>query len=115
LVAATLAHPAFFTPVAVHAWASAEDPNAETLKQRDRLWRETQTLRSQGKTAEAITAAEAMLAIERKVLSADDPRLAESLGWLAGLLADRRDFAGARPLYEQALAIRAISTSPPPG
>jgi hypothetical protein len=41
------------------------------LKERDRLWEETQKLYNAGKLAEAITAAEAMLAIERKLLPAD--------------------------------------------
>ena len=53
------------------------------LKERDRLWEQTQKLRAAGKLAEAIAAAEAMLAIERKVLPEDDADLAVSLGWLA--------------------------------
>src|SRR5690349_20293818 len=55
------------------------------LKERDRLWDESQKLQAAGKTAEAIAAAEAMLAIERKVLRAGHTDLAGSLEFLAGL------------------------------
>src|SRR4051794_9353128 len=58
----------------------AADAGAADLKERDRLWGEAQKLRGEGKTAEAIAAAEAMLAIERKLLPADHPDLAVSLG-----------------------------------
>ena len=49
-----------------HGQAAAEDAKAAALKERDRLWEETRKLRAAGKTAEAIAAAEAMLAIERR-------------------------------------------------
>ena len=83
------------TPPAVQGQATIEDPNAAAWKELKRLLGETQKLRAAGKTAEAITAAEAMLVLERKVLPADDPDLAVSLGWLAGLHGDRDDFAAA--------------------
>ena len=82
-------------PAPAHGQAAAEDANAAALKERDRLWEETQKLRAAGKTAEAIAAAEAMLAIERKVLREDDAELAVSLGWLAALQVEREDFAAA--------------------
>jgi CHAT domain-containing protein/Tfp pilus assembly protein PilF len=75
------------------------------LQERDRLWDQTQKLSAAGKTAEALAAAEAMLKIERKVLPADDPDLAVSLGWLAGLYIKREDFATARAARQEALEI----------
>jgi CHAT domain-containing protein/tetratricopeptide (TPR) repeat protein len=88
--------------------AFAQEPGQdakEQLKERDRLRIESQKLRGEGKLAEAIAAAEAMLAIERKVLSADDPDLAVSLGWLAELDLDRDEFAAARTARQEALQI----------
>ena len=71
-------------PAPAHGQAAAEDANAAALKERNRLWEETQKLRAAGKTAEAIAAAEAMLAIERKVSpEVIMPIVADSLG-LAG-------------------------------
>jgi hypothetical protein len=75
------------------------------LKERDRLRNETQRLRREGKLAEAIAAAEAVLAIEQKVLSADHPDVADSLGWLAALNLARDDFAAARAARQDALRI----------
>jgi CHAT domain-containing protein/Tfp pilus assembly protein PilF len=81
-------------------------PDAKAaLKERDRLRNETHRLGSEGKLTEAIAAAEAMLAIERKVLPADDPDLAISLGWLADLHLGRDDFAAARAARQEALQI----------
>jgi CHAT domain-containing protein/Tfp pilus assembly protein PilF len=77
----------------------------EALEQRDRLRTETQKLRGQGKVPEAIAAAEAMLAIERKVLTADHPDLAASLEWLARLHLAREDFAAAKEARTEALEI----------
>src|SRR6516164_5714186 len=68
--------------------ASGQEPSAEAkaaLQERDRLWDQSQKLRDAGKTTEAIAAAEAMLAIERKVLSADHEDTAVTLSWLADL------------------------------
>ena len=66
--------------------AAAEDANAAALKEIEHLAEETRKLRTAGKTAEAIAAAEAMLAIERKILREDDADLlAVSLSWLAEL------------------------------
>jgi len=78
---------------------------AAALKERDRLWGETQKLRAGGKTAEAIAAAEAMLAIERKVLPENHADLAGSLGWLAALHVEREDFAAAKAARHEALDI----------
>jgi hypothetical protein len=66
------------------------------LEERDRLWAETQKLSGEGKIAEAIAAAEAMLAIERKVLPAGHADLIISLDWLTRLHLAREDFAAAK-------------------
>ena len=64
----------------------SSDQAKSQLKERDRLWEESQMLRAQGKLAEAITAAQAMLAIQRiQMLAADHLHLAVTLGWLAQL------------------------------
>ena len=75
------------------------------LKERDRLWDQTQKLRAAGKLSEAIAAAEAMLAIDRKVLPAGHADLAVSLDWLAMIYSDREDFAAAKVARQQALEV----------
>ena len=82
----------------------ADDPQA-ALKKFDRLGDETKKLRAAGKTAEAIAAAEAMLAIERRVAGNDHPVVAQSLGWLAELHVEHEDFAAAKKARQEALAI----------
>ncbi len=103
--------------VALLAWQA--QPAAETaafsqqlsdqaksqLKERDRLRKESQTLGAQGKLADAITAAQATLAIERKVFAADDPDLALSLEWLAQLHLQKNDFPAATAARQEALQI----------
>ena len=95
-VVLVLACQTLFAPAPAHGQAAAADANAVALKERNRLWEETQKLRAAGKTAEAIAAAEAMLAIERKVLPENHAGLAGSLGWLATLQVEREDFAAAK-------------------
>jgi len=92
-------------PAPTHGQAAAEDAKAAALKERNRLWEETQKLRAGGKTTEAIAAAEAMLAIERKVLPEEYVGLADMLGWLAMLHVEREDFAAARAAWREALVI----------
>ncbi len=75
------------------------------LKERDRLWDQSQKLHAAGKLAEATAAAEAALAIERKTLPADQDVLAVSLGRLAGLYLQREDFAAAKAARQEALEI----------
>ena len=59
-----------------------------------------------GKTAEAIAAAEAMLAIERKLLREDHADLlAVALSWLGELQVEREDFTAARAARREALDI----------
>ena len=58
---------------------------------------------------EAIKAVEGKpcdLATREKVLGAEHPDTATNLNNLAGLLHDKRDYAGAEPLYRRGLAIR---------
>ena len=92
-------------PAPAQGQNAAEDANAAALKERNRLWEETQKLRAAGKTAEAIAAAKAMLAIERKVLREDDADLTVSLDWLATLHVGREDFAAAKAARREALEI----------
>ena len=58
------------------------------------------TLRGRGRSSSA------HWRYSEKVLGSEHPSTAMSLNNLAGLLMDQGDFAGARPLYERALAIR---------
>jgi len=94
-----------FAPPPAHGQAAAADAKAAALKERDRLWQQTRKLRAAGKTAEALAAAEAMLAIERRFAGSDHPVVAESLGWLAELHVEREDFAAAKAARREALDI----------
>ena len=82
----------------------SKDAKAD-LKERDRLWDQAQKLRAAGKLAEAIAAAEAMLAIDRKVLPAGHANLAVSLEWLAEMYSERKDFAAAKVAQREALEV----------
>ena len=104
-VVLVLACQTLVAPAPAHGQAAAEDAKAAALKDRNRLWEETRKLRAAGKTAEALAAAEAMLAIERKVLREDDADLAVSLGWLAELQVEREDFAAAKAARREVLDI----------
>jgi tetratricopeptide (TPR) repeat protein/CHAT domain-containing protein len=90
-----LAPKVFLSPPAARGQAAAENPNEAVLKEFKRLAQEAVRLRGEGKTTEAIAAAEALLAIERKILPADHPELVAWLGWLAELHTDREEFAAA--------------------
>ena len=94
-----------FAPAPAQGQAAAEDANAAALKEIKRLAEETQKLRAAGKTAEAIAAAEAMLALDRSHAGGDHPVVAESLGWLAELQVEREDFAAAKVARREALDI----------
>jgi len=82
----------------------AKDAKA-ALKERDRLADQVRKLQAAGKLAEAITTAEAMLAIERTVLPADHDDVIGSLNWLGELHADAEEFAAAKAAQQEALAI----------
>jgi tetratricopeptide (TPR) repeat protein/CHAT domain-containing protein len=75
------------------------------LKERDRYDQESQKLWSGGKLPEAVAAAEKMLAIEREVLGPENDDVAGSLRWLAQLHAEQDDFATARKLGAERLAL----------
>jgi CHAT domain-containing protein/Flp pilus assembly protein TadD len=94
----------------LEAWAPAigsdRTPEAKAaLQERDRLWDQSQKLRAAGKTAEALAAAKAVLAIERKVRPAGHDDLLSSLDWLAKLHAEREDFAAAQTARREVLDI----------
>jgi tetratricopeptide (TPR) repeat protein len=96
----------FLSPPAARGQAGAENPDAEAFQERDRLRKETQRLRREGTTAEAIAAAEALLAIERKLRPAESADVAGALGLLAELHAEREDFAAALAARREALEIQ---------
>jgi tetratricopeptide (TPR) repeat protein len=100
-----LACQTFGIPAPAHGQATAEEAKAAALKERNRLWEETQKLRAAGKTAAALAAAEAMLALERQVLPADSDEVVGALGWLAELHVEREDFAAATAARREALEI----------
>ena len=68
---------------------------AAQLRERDRLWEQARKLAGEGKVAEAIAAAESVLAIERRVLGEDHDDVASALDFLADRQAEREDFAAA--------------------
>jgi CHAT domain-containing protein/tetratricopeptide (TPR) repeat protein len=76
------------------------------LAERDRHEQESRKLRKEGKLPEAVAAAEAMLAIDRKVLGEAHPHYAAGLTHLADVHAGLGDFPEAEKLYLQSLAIR---------
>jgi tetratricopeptide (TPR) repeat protein len=85
--ALTLAPFSLSSPPAA-AQAPAAMPAAERAQletERDKFSEETWRLQSEGKYAEAIVAAEQMLAVERRYLPADEVEIARSLEWLAEL------------------------------
>ena len=97
----------FSLPLSVSPAMSQDvTPEAKSAMQEIlRLWNEPQRLHAAGKLPEAIATAEAMLAIERKVLPTDHPNLAISLDFLADLHFEREDFAAARDARLEALEI----------
>jgi CHAT domain-containing protein len=76
------------------------------LKERNRLSKEANRLQREGKLAEAIAAAEKMLALERQVLGDVHGDVVESLEWLAGMHEQRDDFAAARQARQEVLTLR---------
>jgi tetratricopeptide (TPR) repeat protein len=109
MTAVLLAWVAMLVPHRAHGQAdAAKGESAErtaSRMERDRLWDETRKRRAAGKTAEAFAAAEAMLALDRRRLGSDNAEIAESLGWLAELQAEREDFAAARASRGEALEV----------
>src|SRR6266478_8814972 len=67
----------------------------EKVKERNQLWQEAQKLRADGKLAEATSAAEKMLAIQREVFGNVHPDVAVILQFLAQTHERRDDFPAA--------------------
>src|SRR5271157_3964281 len=84
---------------------SLTDSQKLQLKQRDRLADQTLQLYAQGKLGEAIEAAKAMLAIQRRVLPAGHEDILVSLDWVALLYSEQGNFAAARAARQEALDI----------
>ena len=68
----------------------------EQLKEKDRLWAQSGKLRKEGKTAEAVAAAEKALAIQREVFGNVNADAATILEALAVMDEEREDFEAAR-------------------
>jgi CHAT domain-containing protein/tetratricopeptide (TPR) repeat protein len=91
--------------------AGGEPPPADAARraefqERGRLWQQAQQLRAAGKTAEAIAAGEAMLAIERKLYPQPAEDFAISLDWLGDAELGRESFPQAEKRFREALDIR---------
>ena len=78
----------------------------ERLKDRDRLAKEVEQLKTHGKLLDAIKAAEAMLAIEHEVLGETSEDAIGSLEVLARLHQDREDWAEAKKARSEVLELR---------
>jgi tetratricopeptide (TPR) repeat protein len=78
----------------------------ERLQERNRLWTEVKKLRADGKLAEAVAAAEKVLAIEREVFGKVPADVAGSLEYLAGLHEALEEFEAARTARQEVLAIK---------
>ena len=89
--------------------AAAPPPRvAAALAERDRWEREARQMHGHGKLAEAVAAAEKMLALEREWLGKDHLDAARSLELLAELHEERQDFGGAVRALQEATAVRAV-------
>src|SRR5262249_22363828 len=77
----------------------------QRLQERDRYAAKAQKLRQAGKLVEAIAAWEQKIAIERAVLGDRHEDLIASLKELADLHEAREDFAAARPVRQEVLAL----------
>jgi CHAT domain-containing protein/tetratricopeptide (TPR) repeat protein len=97
-----LAPPTWADPPQAPALSAAQK---ERLKDRDKFEQQARALRAEGKTAEAIQAAEAMLAIEREVLGEASEDEIGSHMLLAELHQDRGDWAAARSARSKVLAM----------
>src|SRR5438477_488853 len=101
--------------LAVSAVRAAEPPPAgakpltpeqkERLKERDRLASEARKLGGEGRLAEVVVAWEKKVAIEREVFGAGHAAVALSLEELARMQEYREDFAAARKVRREVLAI----------
>jgi CHAT domain-containing protein/Tfp pilus assembly protein PilF len=103
VLAGTLPAPHVLTAAGQPAPARAERPD---LQQRNRLLARARQLQQQGKLPEAIAAAQAVLAIERRLFGDVHGDVAESLEWLAQMYQQREDLAAARAARQEVLAVR---------
>ena len=78
----------------------------ERLKERDPLLKESLDLRQLGKYAEAIEAASKIEAIERDIFGQEHDEVLGTRDFIAHLQEQREDFAAARKIREEILAIR---------
>jgi CHAT domain-containing protein/tetratricopeptide (TPR) repeat protein len=78
----------------------------QRLQERDRLDQQARQLAAAGQPAEAINAAEAMLAIELEVLGRDHDDVVGSLQFLGQLHRDRGDIVAARQALREVLEIQ---------
>ena len=78
----------------------------EKLKERDRHVTEANRLQREGKLAEAIAAAEKMLAIERQVFGKEHDGVIDSLQFLASLHQQKDDWAAARRSLQEVLDVQ---------
>jgi hypothetical protein len=93
-------------PPAQKAASLSDADRKQLLAERDRFDQESAALQARGKYAEAIGAAEKMLAIERRVFGDVSDDVAESLGRIGRCHVVREDFAAARKALGERLSIR---------
>src|SRR5262249_16484064 len=96
-------------------WGKQDPKLAKTLrnevmgyrrKERERSWAAAKRLWDTGLRAGAVGAAEKVLAIERDLFGKAHPDLVDTLEMLAGVYAEREDFAAARKARQEVLAIQ---------
>jgi tetratricopeptide (TPR) repeat protein/CHAT domain-containing protein len=83
----------------------SKSQRTKLLTERNRLWREANRLRDEGKVGEAIPAARQMLAIERQLFGNANAGVVQSLDWLAQSHVMRDEFEAARTARQEASAI----------
>ena len=108
LVTAFTRNAAAADPLAVQKTAPLSDADRKTLlSERDRFDRESAALQAKGQYAEAMAAAEKMLAIERRVLGDMSADVAGSLDRIALCHVAREEFAAACKAFQEEVTILA--------
>ncbi|NEQ38166.1 MAG: tetratricopeptide repeat protein, partial [Okeania sp. SIO3I5] len=92
-------------PVPIVEQALSQVSEEDELAEAERLFQQVVELYQQGKYAEAISLAEKVLAIRKKVLGDNHPDVAESINNLAVLYLSQGRYTEAEPLYQESLAI----------
>ncbi|HEY5314472.1 MAG TPA: tetratricopeptide repeat protein, partial [Pirellulales bacterium] len=95
------------SPLAAQAPAAAAAQQAK-LVECNRLWKQAQQLRGASKTADAISAGEKMLAIEREIDSRPHDDLAFMLDWLGQRELERESFSQGEKRLQEALDVRTV-------